>query len=93
MLVNDSYSNPEKILNILKAEITQIAKDYLNLLGEIKIRYKSTSEGLIFMIEMPASGIKPMFFSWFISICRLIEFQQAKLEFLKLNKLLVKVSE
>ena len=63
MLVNDSYSNPEKILNILKAEITQIAKDYLNLLGEIKIRYKSTSEGLIFMIEMPASGIKPMFFS------------------------------
>ena len=63
LLANDSYVNPEKITPILKAELTQVAREYLNIAGDVKVRYKMGNEGLVFMIEIPTNGVKPIFYS------------------------------
>ena len=55
MLASDNYTNPEKVVPILEREFYFVAKDYLNLSDEIKIRYKKTSHGLVFMVEIPIS--------------------------------------
>ena len=62
MLASDNYANPEKVVPILEREFYFVAKDYLNLSDEIKIRYKKTPHGLVFMVEIPATGVKTMLF-------------------------------
>ena len=61
VLTNDQYQNPEKILPYLRAEIREVAKEYLNLNGDIIVRYKITENSLVFMVEVPASSVKGMF--------------------------------
>lgn len=61
VLRNDQYQNPEKMLPYLKSEIKAVVGDYLNLNGEVVVRYKLTQEGLLFMVEIPASSLKGVF--------------------------------
>lgn len=61
VLRNDQYQNPEKILPYLKSEIKAVVSDYLNLNGDVVVRYKVTEEGLLFMVEIPASSLKGVF--------------------------------
>ena len=68
VLANDSYKNPEKIRPVLEAEIREIAKEYLNLSGEVKLRYKFTDSGLVFVAEIPTESVKNIFIMWNISI-------------------------
>lgn len=58
MLSSDRFTNPENITPILKSEIQQIARDYLLLSGDLKVRYRQTENGLLFMVEIPTSGVK-----------------------------------
>lgn len=61
VLANDSYKNPERIRPVLEAEITEIAKEYLNLSGDVKLRYKLTNSGLVFIAEIPTESVKNIF--------------------------------
>ena len=62
IIKRDSFNDPEKIIPSLKSEIKQIAEDYLVLSGEVKLRYRLTSDGYVFMAEIPASSIKNLFY-------------------------------
>ena len=44
------------------SEIRQIAEDFVVLGGEVKLRYKLTPDGYLFMAEIPASSIKNLFY-------------------------------
>lgn len=61
VLANDSYKNPEKIINLLSAEFKIVAEQYLNLDGDIKVRYKISDNGLLFFVEMPAKSVRNIF--------------------------------
>lgn len=61
LLANDSFKNPEKIRPILEAEISDVAKEYLNLNGKVKLRYKISENGLVFNAEIPAESVKAIF--------------------------------
>lgn len=61
VLANDSYKSPERIRPVLEAEITEIAKEYLNLSGDVKLRYKLTDSGLVFIAEIPTESVKNIF--------------------------------
>lgn len=61
VLANDSYKNPEKIINLLSAEFKIVAEQYLTLDGDIKVRYKISDNGLLFFVEMPAKSVRNIF--------------------------------
>ena len=61
-VLSGDKQNPEKILNYLRAEITEVAKQYVNLCGKVEVRYRLTQDGLNFMIEIPVSSVRGMFY-------------------------------
>jgi len=63
LLAKDSYKNPEKILPIFQAEITKLSEEFLNLNGQVKVRYKITESGLLFFVEIPATSIRSIFYN------------------------------
>lgn len=58
MLYSDRFSDPEIITPVLRTEIEQLVKNYVYLSGDVKVRYRQTDEGLLFMIEIPAESVK-----------------------------------
>lgn len=62
ILLNDSRQDPERILKSFESEIEDVAKDYLNLNGKVKLRYKITGQGLVFFAEIPASSVRSLFY-------------------------------
>lgn len=62
LLSNDSMQNPERILKSFEKDIEEISKDYLNLSGKVKIRYKQTDNGLLFFVEIPATSVRSLFY-------------------------------
>jgi len=61
ILKNDLLGTPERILPSLKSEIKSACKNYLNLSGDIVLRYRYSDEGIIFFTEIPANSVKNMF--------------------------------
>lgn len=59
ILCEDKFSDPQHVCDVLKEEIEPIAENYLNLNGEIKVRYRKEGDKKIFFIEMSAERIKP----------------------------------
>lgn len=62
MIKRDSMNDPEKIVPSFKSEIKQVAEDYLVLNGDVKLRYRLTQDGYVFMAEIPASSIRTLFY-------------------------------
>lgn len=62
IIKRDTKNDPEKIVPSLRSEIKQIAEDYLVLSGDVKLRYRLTDDGYVFMAEIPASSIKTLFY-------------------------------
>ena len=62
IIKKDTLNDPEKILPSFKSEIGQSAEDFVVLGGEVKLRYKLTPDGYLFMAEIPASSIKNLFY-------------------------------
>ena len=62
IIKRDTYNDPEKILPSLKRELRQVAEDFVVLDGDVKLRYKLTPNGYLFMVEFPASSIKNLFY-------------------------------
>lgn len=62
IIKRDAKNDPEKIVPSLRSEIKQIAEDYLVLCGDVKLRYRLTDEGYVFLAEIPASSIKTLFY-------------------------------
>lgn len=58
MLYSDRFSDPEIITSVLRAEIEQLVKSYLCLSDSVKVRYKFTDDGLLFMVEIPTKSVK-----------------------------------
>jgi len=59
MISEDNRTSPERTRIVLTSEIQRVVKDYLELTGEVKVRFKMVDEEIVFMIEMHASRIKP----------------------------------
>ncbi len=59
ILTEDKFCDPQHVCEVLKEEIEPIAKNYLALNNDIKVRYRKDGEKSIFFIEMTAERIKP----------------------------------
>lgn len=59
MISEDNRPSPERTRIVLTSEIQRVVKDYLELTGEVKVRFKMVDEEIVFMIEMRAGRIKP----------------------------------
>lgn len=59
LIIRDKFTNLEQVSEILKGEITPIARNFFLLDGEIVVRYRRDGDRFLFDIEIPASRIKP----------------------------------
>lgn len=55
----DKFCDPQHLCEVLQEEIQPIANNYVELNGNIKVRYRKEGDKNIFFIEMVASRIKP----------------------------------
>ena len=61
VLRSDMVGNPERVLPSLKNEIKLACKDYVNINGDVMLRYRFSDDGIIFFTEIHAKSIKNMF--------------------------------
>ncbi len=59
ILIKDKFSNLEQISEILKEEVSPIARNFFLLAKEPIVRYKREENNYVFSIEIEASRIKP----------------------------------
>lgn len=59
LLIKDKFSNPEVVAEILKSEITPIARNFFLLDEDLIVRYKRNGDVFVFNVEISASRIKP----------------------------------
>lgn len=59
ILGNDKIIEPQYICDILKNEIEPILNNYLQIKGEMKVRFKKENKKNIFWIEVETERIKP----------------------------------
>ena len=59
LLIKDKFTNLNQIAEILKGEITPLARNFFLLAEDIIVRYKRQDSNYIFNIEIQASRIKP----------------------------------
>ncbi len=59
MLVKDKFSNPQQVAEILKCEITPIARNFFLLDDDLVVRYRRVGDRFVFNVEISASRIKP----------------------------------
>lgn len=59
LLINDKFANLEQVAEILKEEITPIARNFLLMIDKPIVRYQRRGDHYIFNIEIEASRIKP----------------------------------
>lgn len=59
LLIKDKFSNLEQVAEILKEEVTPIARNFFLLDDELMVRYKRDGNNFVFNIEISASRVKP----------------------------------
>lgn len=59
LLIKDKFTNPQLVAEILKGEITPVARNFFLLSDELVVRYKRVDDKFVFNIEIQASRIKP----------------------------------
>lgn len=59
LLIRDKFTNLESIAEVLKEEITPIARNFLLMSDELKVRYKRNGDKFVFNVEIEADRIKP----------------------------------
>ena len=59
VLDKDKLVDPQRMCDILKNEITPVLDNYLQVKGELRVRFKKENSKNIFFIEVEAERIKP----------------------------------
>jgi len=59
LIIKDKFTNLEQVAEILKEEITPIARNFFLLSDDLVVRYKREGDIFVFNVEIPASRIKP----------------------------------
>lgn len=59
MLEKDKIIDPQRICDLLQEEIKPIIENYINLQGDVKVRFKKENNRNIFFVEIEAKRIKP----------------------------------
>lgn len=59
LLIKDKFTNLEEVAEILKNEVTPLARNFLLLADDVVVRYKRDKNNFIFNIEIKAGRIKP----------------------------------
>lgn len=58
ILQRDKISDPDRICEILKGELTSVIQGYINLAKPLDIRFHREGEHMIFSIEFEAERVK-----------------------------------
>jgi len=58
-LIRDKFQNLEQVAEILKEEMTSVARNFFLLGNDLIVRYKKQGDGFVFNVEIPATRIKP----------------------------------
>ena len=59
LLIKDKFTNLEQVAEILKEEITPIARNFFLLSDDIAVRFRREGNQYVFNIEIEASRVKP----------------------------------
>jgi len=59
LIIRDKFTNLEQVSEILKEEISSVARNFFLLSDDIIVRYKREKNNYIFNIEICANRIKP----------------------------------
>ena len=59
LLIKDKFTNLEQVSELLKSEITPIARNFFLLADDLVVRYKRDGNNFVFNVEIQASRIKP----------------------------------
>ncbi|MBP3431586.1 MAG: hypothetical protein J6K39_01850 [Clostridia bacterium] len=59
VLIKDKFSNLEQVSEILKEEVTSIARNFFLLADDLVVRFRRQGNNFVFNIEIEASRIKP----------------------------------
>jgi len=59
LILRDKFTSLEQVSEILKEEVTSVARNFLLLADDVVIRYKRENNNYVFNVEIPASRVKP----------------------------------
>lgn len=59
LIIRDKFASLEQVSEILKEEISSVARNFVLLADEVVVRFKKEKGNFIFNVEIPASRIKP----------------------------------
>lgn len=59
LILRDKFASLEQISEVLKEEVTSVARNFLLLSDDVVVRYKRENGSYVFNVEIPASRIKP----------------------------------
>ena len=59
LIIRDKFTNLEQVSEILKEEISSVARNFFLLSDDVVVRYKREKNNYIFNIEICANRIKP----------------------------------
>ncbi len=59
LLIKDKFTNLEQVAEILKEEVTPIARNFFLLSDELAVRFHRQGDNFVFNIEIEASRVKP----------------------------------
>lgn len=59
LLVKDKFTNLSQVAEILKEEITPLARNFMLLDGDVAVRFHREGVQYVFNVEFTASRIKP----------------------------------
>ena len=59
LIIRDKFTNLEQVSEIMKEEISSVARNFFLISDDIIVRYKRQKNNYIFNIEICANRIKP----------------------------------
>ena len=59
LILRDKFTSIETVTEVLKEEVTSVARNFFLLSDDVVVRYKRENGGYVFNVEIPASRIKP----------------------------------
>ncbi len=59
LLIRDKFSNLEQVAEVLKEEITPIARNFLLLSEDVVVRFQRKGDNYVFNVEISACRVKP----------------------------------
>ncbi len=59
VLERDKCSDPDRVCEILKGELSPVIANYIELNKDVEVRFRKIGERLLFQVEIEASRLRP----------------------------------